>query len=262
MKNRSMIVLAFLLAGCSNLQQLAQSAGVDEEQARQEQEKVLRNHESICFKGAAKSLDLFYSRYEREVSNEQLLYLLFGTRFGNRQGPPGAKNLEPPPQRLPLLEPDLLRSVVQKTGRFRDNPKLEQALLGPINDALNSRIPMLNDGTYNTVHVRIGQTGYLGITPGTWLPEELSEGLQLEDRAASVLVWVPESGGRDFLRAILENTALDSVWAFDRNGNLISARNQSLGVTIGDRPDLSSRFRDYVTFPPGRYPARCTSKIP
>jgi hypothetical protein len=236
---RIAICALFLLVACADVNEMVR--------ASQEQEaKVRRNHESICFARGVKSLDLFYNGYT--TVDLQDLRALRDAFHGN------AKNLE-----LPQLSPDLLRHIAQKTGRFRDNPELEEALRGPVNEALNSRLPLLNAGTYNTIYVRIGQVGYLGITPAMELGE-FSSGLRVNDLSAAIYVWVPEPLGKDLVRTVLENTTLDSLWAFDGRGNLLSTRDGSLDIAIVGRSTLSSKFADYVRFPPNGHPARCTSQ--
>lgn len=207
---------------------------------REEEQKLRGQHEKICFEdGPVRSLSLFYNVYKR------------------------------PHVRLPRLERDFLKNVIDKAGLFDRDAKLRAALTGTVNEQLNARFAEIDGGRYNTLYIAMSGGGFLGITP---LLHAVSEGevtvLPAERRETLTMVWWPEGIGRTYARAVVEQRKRDRLAVVERNGVVVlrdedSIHTDPLHVAVGAllaRAGIStsSKFNDQVTVPQ----SPCTSRVP
>lgn len=91
-----------------------------------------------------------------------------------------------------------------------------------------------------------------------------SDGVTFDDRSRTVMAWITESFGRSFARNVLARAQEDRLALFDTRGEFVAARDDSVTIdplAIISDTRTSSRFVDFVEFPPRQYPAKCTSRI-
>lgn len=246
-------LLAILAEGCASSNDPAAVAERDKQQeelarfmaeAQQrwderaaEEEKQRTQHEMICLDDApVRRISLFYNVYKQR-----------------------------PNLRLPALEHDFLRNVVENLKLFEHDARARATLTGPVNDELNSRLVKIREGTYNTIHIAFGNR-FIGITPlmhpvtaaeVTVMPEQ--------ERQTLAMVWFPEAAGRAAARAVVEGRSVDRLVVVDRTGGVVLSRDEPIGThplaiaasLLLARAGIStsSRFEDHVAFPPQPYQA-------
>lgn len=129
---------------------------------------------------------------------------------------------EPVP--MPPLERDFMSGLADTVrDRFND-AEVDAALRGPVNDAVNAQLDVINAGTYNVLYARVKKTMYIAVTPSERGRNEL-------------LVWIPENRGKAIAKAV--GAALLGLGAEEYNDEIsvIAPSGAMLVPKIKQRPN-------------------------
>lgn len=99
------------------------------------------------------------------------------------------------PRRLPQLQRDFFRRVVESSGRMNE---VRRVLTAEVNDFINTRLDALNRGRYDTIEVTIDRQRRISVMPD----------LSADPRPGAIMVWFSDA---------------NRLMLFDSSGSLLRA---------------------------------------